>query len=73
MCVVLADIESCVGMVSHLIGLVGHVLVRVQLLNAARKVSERHVGVASEGNSNTRCGSTFHPVRKLNVLQCTSL
>ncbi|RPD59511.1 hypothetical protein L227DRAFT_586688 [Lentinus tigrinus ALCF2SS1-6] len=36
------------GMVSHLIGLVGHVLVRVQLLNAARKLSERHIGVASE-------------------------
>ena len=38
-------------MVSHLIGLVGQVLVRVQLLNAARKLSERHVGVASEGNA----------------------
>ena len=36
-------------MVSHLIGLVGHVLIRVQLLNAARKLSERHIGVASEG------------------------
>ena len=36
-------------MVSHLIGLVGHVLVRVQLLNAARKLTERHVGVTSEG------------------------
>ncbi|RDX51597.1 hypothetical protein OH76DRAFT_1346650 [Lentinus brumalis] len=37
-----------IRMVSHLIGLVGHVLVRVQLLNAARKLSERHIGVASE-------------------------
>ncbi len=36
-------------MVTHLIGLVGHVLVRVQLLNAARRLSERHVGVTSEG------------------------
>ncbi|PIL26880.1 hypothetical protein GSI_11060 [Ganoderma sinense ZZ0214-1] len=39
---------ALIRMVSHLIGLVGHVLVRVQLLNAARKLSERHVGVATE-------------------------
>ncbi|KAI0691256.1 peptidase family C50-domain-containing protein [Cerioporus squamosus] len=37
-----------IRMVSHLIGLVGHVLVRVQLLNVARKLSERHIGIASE-------------------------
>ncbi|KAM5541905.1 hypothetical protein V8D89_004634 [Ganoderma adspersum] len=43
-----AKFVALIRMVSHLIGLVGHVLVRVQLLNAARKLSERHVGVASE-------------------------
>ena len=37
-------------MVSHLVGLVGHVLARVQLLNAARRLTERHIGVASEGD-----------------------
>ncbi len=37
------------GVVSHLVGLVGHVLARVQLLNAARRLTERHTGVASEG------------------------
>ena len=46
-------------MVSYLIGLVGHVLVRVQLLNAARKLSERHIGVGSEGDSGR---STFRKV-----------
>ncbi|TBU57165.1 peptidase family C50-domain-containing protein [Dichomitus squalens] len=45
------DFSKFIGlirMVSHLIGLVGHILVRVQLLNAARRLSERHTGVASE-------------------------
>ncbi|KAI0360283.1 hypothetical protein OH77DRAFT_1393661 [Trametes cingulata] len=37
-----------IRMVSHLVGLVGHVLARVQLLNAARRITERHVGVGSE-------------------------
>ncbi|KAI0674723.1 peptidase family C50-domain-containing protein [Trametes maxima] len=37
-----------IRMVSHLVGLVGHVLTRVQLLNAARRLTERHTGVASE-------------------------
>ena len=46
-------------MVSHLIGLVGHVLIRVQLLNTARKLSERHIGVGSEGDSGR---STFRKV-----------
>ncbi|TBU21185.1 hypothetical protein BD311DRAFT_835203 [Dichomitus squalens] len=45
------DFSKFIGlirMVSHLMGLVGHILVRVQLLNAARRLSERHTGVASE-------------------------
>ncbi|KAI0646724.1 peptidase family C50-domain-containing protein [Trametes meyenii] len=37
-----------IRMVSHLVGLVGHVLARIQLLNAARRLTERHTGVASE-------------------------
>ncbi|KAI9061528.1 hypothetical protein FKP32DRAFT_1654199 [Trametes sanguinea] len=37
-----------VRMVSHLLGLVGHVLARVQLLNAARRLTERHIGISSE-------------------------
>ncbi|KAL7283883.1 hypothetical protein ACG7TL_001154 [Trametes sanguinea] len=37
-----------VRMVSHLLGLVGHVLARVQLLNAARRLTERHAGISSE-------------------------
>ncbi|OJT06676.1 Separin, partial [Trametes pubescens] len=37
-----------IRMVSHLVGLLGHVLARVQLLNAARRLTERHTGVASE-------------------------
>ncbi|EIW51672.1 separase [Trametes versicolor FP-101664 SS1] len=39
---------NLIRMVSHLVGLVGHVLARVQLLNAARRLTERHTGVASE-------------------------
>ncbi|KAH9930403.1 peptidase family C50-domain-containing protein [Epithele typhae] len=39
---------SLIRMVSHLIGLVGHVLVRIQLLNAARRLAERHLGMGSE-------------------------
>ncbi|KAH9848957.1 peptidase family C50-domain-containing protein [Lenzites betulinus] len=37
-----------IRMASHLVGLVGHVLARIQLLNAARRLTERHTGVASE-------------------------
>ena len=40
-----------IGTVSHLVGLIGQILIRVQLLNAARKLSERHVGVTSQGRS----------------------
>ncbi|KAI0747689.1 peptidase family C50-domain-containing protein [Daedaleopsis nitida] len=43
-----AKLIQLIHMVSHLIGLVGHVLVRVQLLNAARRLTERHLGVTSE-------------------------
>ena len=49
-----------IGTVSHLVGLVGQILIRVQLLNAARKLSERHVGVTSEGTS---CPSFCHKIR----------
>ncbi|KAI0777838.1 peptidase family C50-domain-containing protein [Trametes elegans] len=37
-----------IQMVSHLVGLVGHVLARIKLLNAARRLTERHTGVMSE-------------------------
>lgn len=46
-------------MVSHLVGLVGHVLARIQLLNAARRLTERHTGVASEGKLLCLCSSTL--------------
>lgn len=47
-------------MVSHLVGLVGHVLIRVQLLNAARRLTEKHLGIASEGRVgwNFKCHET---------------
>ncbi|KAI0634651.1 peptidase family C50-domain-containing protein [Trametes polyzona] len=43
-----ARLIKLIRMVSHLVGLVGHVLARVQLLNVARRLTERHAGVGSE-------------------------
>ncbi|KAI0824951.1 peptidase family C50-domain-containing protein [Trametes gibbosa] len=42
------ELIKLIRMVSHLVGLVGHVLARIQLLNAARRLAERHAGVAYE-------------------------
>ncbi|KAI8971333.1 peptidase family C50-domain-containing protein [Trametes punicea] len=41
-------LTKLIRMVSHVVGLVGDVLARIQLLNIARRLTERHVGAASE-------------------------